>query len=140
MLNRVTLQGRLTADPELRRTQNGTAVTSFSLAVEKDFKDKTSGQRGVDFINCIAWNNTAEHIANYMTKGRMAVVEGKVQTRNYTDKEGKRRYVTEILIERMYFAGDKQDSGEGGTAYSYGAAAPQQFEDLGEAGDGELPF
>ena len=87
MLNRVTLQGRLTADPELRRTQSGTAVTTFSLAVKKDFKDKDSGQRGVDFINCISWKQTAEHIARYMAKGRMTVVEGKVQTRNYTDKE-----------------------------------------------------
>ena len=140
MLNRVTLQGRLTADPELRRTQSGTAVTSFSLAVEKDFKDKDSGQRGVDFINCISWKQTAEHIARYMAKGRMTVVEGKVHTRNYTDKEGNRRYVTEILVERMYFAGDKQnEEGSGGT-YSYEAIAPQQFQDLGEAGDGELPF
>lgn len=140
MLNRVTLQGRLTADPELRRTQSGTAVTSFSLAVEKDFKDKDSGQQGVDFINCISWKQTAEHIARYMAKGRMIVVEGKVQTRNYTDKEGNRRYATEILVERMYFAGDKQnEEGSGGT-YSCETMAPQQFQDLGEAGDGELPF
>lgn len=139
MLNRVSLQGRLTADPELRRTEKGTATASFSLAVEKDFKNKSTGEKGVDFINCIAWGTTAENIARYMVKGRMAVVEGKVQTRNYTDKEGKRRYVTEILVERLYFAGDKPREDEGGSS-SYGAAAPQQFQDLGDAEDGELPF
>ena len=139
MLNRVSLQGRLTADPELRRTEKGTATASFSLAVEKDFKNKSTGEKGVDFINCIAWGTTAEHIARYMVKGRIAVVEGKVQTRNYTDKEGKRRYVTEILVERLYFAGDKPREDEGGSS-SYGAAAPQQFQDLGDAEDGELPF
>ena len=130
MLNRIIIMGRLTRDPELRRTQNGTAVTSFSLAVDRDFKNKETGETGVDFIDCVAWRSTAEFVNNYFTKGRMAVVEGRLQIRDWTDKDGGKRRSAEIVAERVYFADSKRDQE---------AAAPQAFEELDED-DGNLPF
>ena len=90
MLNRIILMGRLTRDPELRHTQTGTAVASFSLAVDRDFRNRDSGEKGVDFIDVVAWRNTAEFVSKYFTKGRMAVVDGKLQTNTWTDKESTR--------------------------------------------------
>lgn len=107
MLNRVTVMGRLTRDPELRRTQSGTAVASFSLAVERNFKTQ-SGEREADFFDVIAWRNTAEFVSKYFTKGRMAVVEGRLQARNYTDKNGNNRKAVEIVADNVYFGDSKK--------------------------------
>ena len=156
MLNKIILMGRLTRDPELRRTGSGTAVTSFSLAVDRDFKSQ-SGEKETDFIDIVAWRNTAEFVSKYFTKGRMAVVEGRLQTRDWTDREGGKRVATEIVADNIYFGDSKRDgAGEYGGAPAYGApsysapmgggrgaAAPMDsnsdFAEIGEE-DGELPF
>lgn len=127
MLNKIFLQGRLVADPELRHTQNGVAVASFRLAVDRDFKDRETGERKADFINVVAWRQTAEFVSRFFTKGRMAIVEGKLQTREYTDRDGNRRYATEVVADNVYF-GDSRRDGEGGgyapqAGRGYGAPA-----------------
>ena len=101
-LNRVVIMGRLTRDPELRRTGSGTAVTSFSLAVDRDFKSQ-SGEKETDFIDIVAWRNTAEFVSKYFTKGRMAVVEGRLQIRDWTDKDGGKRRSAEVVADNVYF-------------------------------------
>ena len=103
MLNRIILSGRLTRDPELRRTQSGIPVASFSLAVNRDFKDKTTGETPVDFIDIVAWRHTGEFAANYFAKGSMAVVEGRLQIRDWTDREGGRRRTAEVVASSIYF-------------------------------------
>ena len=103
MLNKIFLMGRLTRDPELRRTQTGTPVASFSLAVDRDFKDKATGERSTDFIDVVAWRQTAEFVSRYFTKGRMAVVEGRLQIRDWTDKEGGKRRSAEVIADQVYF-------------------------------------
>ena len=164
MLNKIFIMGRLTRDPELRHTQTGTAVASFSLAVDRDFKDKSTGERGTDFINVVAWRQTGEFVSRYFTKGRMAVVEGRLQMRDWTDKDGNKRTTAEVVAENVYFGDSKRD-GEGGGSYSsgytggynaapmggnsgYSAPAPSgygapsgadQFAELSDD-DGELPF
>ena len=151
MLNKIFIMGRLTRDPELRRTQSGTAVTSFSLAVERDFKSQ-GGEKETDFIDVVAWRNTAEFVAKYFTKGRMAVVEGRLQTRDWTDREGGKRVATEIVADNIYFGDSKRDgAGDYGSAPapsysapaagSYGSPAGghSDFAEIGEE-DGELPF
>lgn len=151
MLNRIILMGRLTRDPELRHTQTGTAVASFSLAVDRDFRNRDSGEKGVDFIDVVAWRNTAEFVSKYFTKGRMAVVEGRLQIRDWTDKDGGKRRSAEIVADNVYFGDSKRDgAGDfGGAPASYSApmggrnAAPMggqsDFAEIGEE-DGELPF
>ena len=111
MLNHITIMGRLTRDPELRRTGSGIAVTSFTLAVDRDYKAKDA-EKEVDFIDCVAWRNTGEFVGKYFTKGRMAVVSGKLQIRGWTDKEGNKRRTAEVLAENVYFADSKSESGE----------------------------
>ena len=106
MLNHIVIMGRLTRDPELRRTGSGTAVTSFSLAVDRDFKSQ-SGEKETDFIDIVAWRNTAEFVSKYFTKGRMAVVEGRLQIRDWTDKEGNKRRTTELIVDNAYFGDSK---------------------------------
>ena len=165
MLNKVFIMGRLTRDPELRRTQTGTAVASFSLAVDRDFKDKTTGERTTDFIDVVAWRQTGEFVSRYFTKGRMAVVEGRLQIRDWTDKDGNKRRTAEVVADQVDFGDSKRD-GDGGaysTGYSQGGysqggysaggysapAAPSgygappadgdQFAELSDD-DGELPF
>ena len=156
MLNKIILMGRLTHDPELRRTQNGTAVTGFSLAVERDFKDE-DGKRATDFIDIVAWRNTAEFVSKYFTKGRMAVVEGRLQIRDYTDRDGNKRTAAEVVADNVYFGDSKRDAeggGYGGYGGGYSAPAPSapvpppayaapaggdQFAELDDD-DGELPF
>lgn len=113
MLNKIFLMGRLTRDPELRRTQTGTPVASFSLAVDRDFKDKATGERSTDFIDVVAWRQTAEFVSRYFTKGRMAVVEGRLQIRDWTDKDGGKRRSAEIVADNVYFGDSKRD-GDGG--------------------------
>ena len=103
MLNRIIIMGRLTRDPELRHTQTGTAVASFTLAVDRDFKDKSTGERSTDFIDVVAWRQTGEFVSRYFTKGRMAVVEGRLQIRDWTDKDGGKRRSAEIVADNVYF-------------------------------------
>ena len=121
MLNRIVIMGRLTRDPELRRTQNGTAVTSFSVAVDRDFKSRESGEKATDFIDVVAWRQTAEFVCQYFTKGRMAVVSGRLQIRNWTDKEGNKRRSAEVVADNVYF-GESKRGNEGASSYnsSYG--------------------
>lgn len=135
MLNKIIIMGRLTRDPELRRTQNGTAVTSFSLAVDRDYKNKETGETACDFIDCVAWRNTAEFVNTYFTKGRMAVVEGKLQIRPWKDKDGNNRRSAEVIVDNMYFGDSKRDGASQGGSYgnnsfgsgSYSAPAPSSY-------------
>lgn len=140
MLNHISLMGRLTRDPELRRTQNGTAVASFTLAVDRDYKDKTSGERGTDFIDCVAWRQAGEFVSKYFTKGRMAVVEGRLQVRDWTDKDGNKRRSHEVIVDNVYFGDSKKaESSEGNADERNLPPAPQQ--EYSEADDdGDLPF
>ena len=110
MLNKTFLQGRLVADPELRHTTTGVAWASFRLAVDRDFKDKQTGERQADFINVVAWRQTGEFVSRYFSKGRMAIVEGKLQSRTY-DKDGVRQYITEVVADNVYFGDSKRDDG-----------------------------
>ena len=119
MLNKIFLQGRLVADPEMRHTPNGVAVTSFRLAVDRSFKDRETGERKADFINVVAWRNTAELVSRYFTKGRMALVEGRLQMRDYTDRDGNRRVAAEVVADNVYFVDSRRD-GEGGGYGGYG--------------------
>ena len=160
MLNRIILMGRLTRDPELRHTQTGTPVASFSLAVDRDFKDRNTGEKATDFIDIVAWRQTGEFVSRYFTKGRMAVVEGRLQIRDWTDKEGNKRRSAEVVADQVYFGDSKRDGDGGGysAGYSHGGysaggysapAAPSgygappadgdQFAELSDD-DGELPF
>ena len=112
MLNKIILMGRLTRDPELRRTESGTAVCSFSIAVDRDFKSK-NGEKETDFIDIVSWRATAEFVSKYFTKGRMAVVEGRLQIRDWTDKEGGKRRSAEVIADNVYFGDSKpKDGGE----------------------------
>lgn len=143
MLNKIILMGRLTRDPELRRTQSGTSVASFSLAVERDFKSQ-SGEKETDFIDIVAWRNTADFVSKYFTKGRMAIVEGRLQIRDWTDKDGGKRRTAEVIAENLYFGDSKRD-GDSGTSGGYHPAgrpvdvSADDFAEIGEE-DGELPF
>lgn len=109
MLNRIIIMGRMTRDPELRHTQAGTAVTTFTLAVDRDFKSQ-NGEKEADFINCVAWKGTAEFVSRFFSKGRMAVVEGRLQSRKYTDKDGNNRTAYEVVASSVYFGDSKRDA------------------------------
>lgn len=167
MLNKAILMGRLTRDPEMRTTQNGTAVCSFSIAVDRNFRNQ-NGERQTDFINCVAWRQQAEFVSKYFTKGRMIAVVGSIQTRTYTDRDGNNRNAVEVVVDEVSFTGEprSQDGSQGGgSAYqsfqpqsqprSGGGAnyanAPQNqspapryssgdFADLGADEDDDLPF
>jgi len=119
MLNKIFIMGRLARDPELRRTQSGTPVASFRLAVDRDFKDKNTGERVTDWIDVVAWRQTAEFVSRYFTKGRMAVVEGRLQMRDWTDKDGNKRTSAEVVADNVYFGDSKRD-GDGGGSYPSG--------------------
>ena len=121
MLNHIIIMGRLTRDPELRRTGTGIAVTSFTLAVDRDFGGQ-GGERETDFIDCVAWRQTGEFVSKYFTKGRMAVVSGRLQIRNWTDKEGNKRRTAEIVADNVYFGDSKRDGDNAGAAYAAPAA------------------
>ena len=157
MLNHIVIMGRLTRDPELRRTGSGVAVTSFSLAVDRDFAPKDGGERETDFIDCVAWRQTGEFVSKYFTKGRMAVVSGRLQIRNWTDKEGNKRRSAEVVADNVYFGDSKRDgNADGGFAPSYGgysapaaqsggyaapsAPAPASDFSMIEDDDSQLPF
>lgn len=130
MLNRVILMGRLTADPEHKQTPSGVSVTSFSIAVERNFADK-EGNRTTDFINIVAWRNTADFICKYFAKGRMIAIEGSIQTRRYEDQSGNKRTAFEVLAEQVYFADSKSGGAEGGAPASKPASfpTPSSFEE-----------
>ncbi|MBR5948245.1 MAG: single-stranded DNA-binding protein [Clostridia bacterium] len=134
MLNRITIMGRFVRDPELRRTPNGTPVTSFTLAVDRDFGPR-DGEKTTDFIDCVAWRNTAEFVGKYFAKGRMAVVSGRLQIRDWTDKDGGKRRSAEVLVDSIYFADSKRAESSEAEAE---ATAPEITEL--EEDDGELPF
>ena len=144
MLNKIILMGRLTRDPELRRTGSGTAVTSFALAVDRDFKGQ-GGEKETDFIDVVAWRNTAEFVSKYFTKGRMAVVEGRLQIRDWTDKEGNKRRSAEVIADNVYFGDSKPKDGgdvpayEGEPCAGFGAPPSGFTPNFGEE-NGELPF
>ncbi len=139
MLNHIVIMGRLARDPELRHTQSGTPVATFRLAVDRDFKDKNTGERQTDWIDVVAWRGTGEFVSRYFSRGRMAVVEGRLQMREWTDKEGNRRTTAEVVADSVYFGDSKRDgdgqgsysgnNGYGGGSYggqggSYGRPAP----------------
>lgn len=148
MLNKIFLQGRMCADPELRHTPSGVAIASFRLAVERDFKD-SDGNKKADFINVVAWRQTGEFVSKFFSKGRMAIVEGRLQVRDYTDRDGNKRTIAEVVADNVYF-GDSKKDGDGGS-YSASSNSPyapsgtgyaspdtDQFAELSD--DGELPF
>ena len=147
-MNLCVEMGRLTRDPELRRTDSGTAVTSFSIAVERDYSGKDGAEKQVDFFDCVAWRSTAEFVSKYFTKGRMIVVSGRLQTRSWTDKDGNKRKAVEIVAENVYFGDSKRsDSTEASQGYSAPtatyAAPPTASTDGYEMmtdDDGRLPF
>ena len=129
MLNHIVIMGRLTRDPELRRTSSGVAVASFTVAVDRDFGGREGGERETDFIDCVAWRQTGEFVSKYFTKGRMAVVSGRLQIRNWNDKEGNKRRSAEVVADNVYFGDSKRDGEAAPAANNYGsygapAAAP----------------
>ena len=147
MLNTVSLQGRMVRDPELRRTNSGKAVTSFTLACDRDFKNQQTGEKEVDFIECVAWGGTAEMAEKYFHKGQMAIATGRLQLRDWTDKNGQKRRTAEILVNSIYFCGSKEsgtqtssgaDNGYSTQAYQAPAPAANFAEMDGE--DEQLPF
>ncbi len=160
MLNHIVLMGRLVRDPELRYTQAQVPVASFRIAVDRDFGGRDGGERQADFIDCVAWRQTGEFVSKYFTKGRMIAVSGRLQMRDWTDRDGNKRTTAEVVCDNVYFGDSKRD-GEGsrdsygnnsysannysGNSYDSGrsasapAPAPSPFTDLGDD-DGELPF
>lgn len=151
MLNHIVLMGRLTRDPELRRTATGVAVATFSIAVDRDFGSSATGEKETDFIDIVAWRNTAEFVSKYFTKGRMAVVSGRLQIRPWTDKEGNKRRNAEVIADNIYFGDSKREGGDNGySAPSFNApaagysapVAPAPSSDFAmiEDDDSQLPF
>ena len=141
MLNKIIIMGRLTRDPELRRTGSGTAVTSFSLACDRDFKSQ-SGEKETDFIEVVAWKNTAEFVSKYFSKGRMAVVEGRLQIRDWTDKGGNKRTTAEVVADNVYFADSKRSESNDNQKENFNALSGRLSDDFVPISeeDGELPF
>ena len=133
--------GRLTRDPELRRTGSGTAVTSFSLACDRDFKSQ-SGEKETDFIEVVAWKNTAEFVSKYFSKGRMAVVEGRLQIRDWTDKAGNKRTTAEVVADNVYFADSKRSESNDNQKENFNALSGRVSDDFVPISeeDGEIPF
>ena len=123
MLNHIVIMGRLVRDPELRRTGSGVAVTSFTVAVDRDFGKTEAGERETDFIDCVAWRQTGEFVSKYFAKGRMAVVSGRLQIRNWTDKDGNKRRTAEVVADNVYFGDSKRD----GEASGFAAPANNSF-------------
>ena len=155
MLNHITIMGRLTRDPELRRTGSGIAVASFTVAVDRDFGGRDGGEKETDFIDCVAWRQTGEFVSKYFTKGRMAVVSGRLQIRSWNDKDGNKRRTAEVVADNVYF-GDSRRDGDGGSfggntygsapaapsfgGYSAPASAPASDFAMLDDDDAQLPF
>ena len=150
MLNHITIMGRLVRDPELRRTGSGVAVASFCVAVDRDFAPKDGGERKADFINCVAWRQTGEFISKYFTKGRMIVVDGRLEMRDWTDRDGNKRTTAEVIVDNAYFGDSKRDSDNSGSytapaapgfgGYSAPTAAPGSDFAMLDDNDAQLPF
>ncbi len=147
MLNQIAIQGRLVRDPELRRTASGKAVTSFTLACARDFKNQQTGEKEVDFIECVAWGGTAEMVEKYFHKGQMAIATGRLQLRDWTDKNGQKRRTAEILINIVYYYGSKESGAQpnsgadsGYSVPAYQAPATAANFPLLEDDDAQLPF
>ena len=151
MLNHITIMGRLVRDPELRRTGSGVAVTSFTVAVDRDFGKNENGERETDFIDCVAWRQTGEFVAKYFAKGRMAVVSGRLQIRPWTDKDGNKRRTAEVVADNVYFGDSKRDGESTGASYAapanggfggYAAPAATPASDFAmlDDDDAQLPF
>ena len=155
MLNQIVLMGRLTRDPELRYTQSQTPVASFSLAVDRDFGGRDGSERQTDFIDIVAWRSTAEFVSKYFTKGSMAVVSGRLQIRDWTDREGNKRRSAEVVADNVYFGESKRSreensgsaprsldshSNRGGFQNFDNASGESAFSELNDNTDGELPF
>ena len=150
MLNHITIMGRLTRDPELRRTGSGIAVASFTVAVDRDFGGRDGGEKETDFIDCVAWRSTGEFVSKYFTKGSMIVVSGRLQIRNWNDKDGNKRRSAEVVADNVYFGESKRSEGTASTG-SYSApaggfggyaapAAPASDFAMLEDDDAQLPF
>ena len=143
MLNRITVMGRLTSDPELKTTTSGANVTSFTIACDRDFKNG-SGEKETDFIEVVAWRNTAEFICNHFARGKMAVVSGRLQIRNYTDKDGNKRKAAEIVCDAIYFGDSKNTEGNANAPYNANLAPysgnQQDYSDFTEVKNDDLPF
>ena len=141
MLNKIMLMGRLARNPELRRTGSGTSVTSFSLACDRDFKSQ-SGDKETDFIEVVAWKNTAEFVSKYFSKGRMAVVEGRLQIRDWTDKDGNKRTTAEVVADNVYFADSKRSESNDNQKENFNALSGRLSDDFVPISeeDGEIPF
>lgn len=155
MLNHIIIMGRMVRDPELRRTQSGISVCSFTLACDRDFKSKDGGEKETDFIDCVAWRSTAEFVCKYFTKGRMMAVEGRLQLRDWVDKEKNKRRSAEIQVDSAYFADSKKEqeppevshgAGDGFPGGGFpggsfpGGALPDGFDPFADGNDGDLPF
>ena len=150
MLNHITIMGRLVRDPELRRTGSGIAVASFTLAVDRDFKASDANEKEVDFIDCVAWRQVGEFVSKYFSRGRMAVVSGRLQIRSWNDKDGNKRRTAEVVADNVYFGDSKSDSSAPSTqapapanygtpAYSAPNSPASDFQML-EDDDAQLPF
>ena len=137
MLNHITIMGRMVSDPELRRTNSGVAVTSFTLAVDRDYA-KDGAEKETDFIDCVSWKNTAEFVSKYFGKGRMAVVSGRLQIRSWTDKDGNKRRNAEVVAENVYFGDSKKDAGDKYEAAKGSELEPDYPAIFGD--DSGLPF
>ena len=145
MLNHIVIMGRLTKDPELRRTGSGIAVTSFTLAVERDFSGKDQGEKETDFIDCVAWRSTGEFVSKYFQRGRMACVAGRLQIRQWTDKDGNKRRSAEIVADNVYFADSKNAADSGSSPAPAASPATPAAAPVGNNyavldDDSELPF
>jgi single-strand DNA-binding protein len=136
MLNVAVLMGRLTKDPELRQTPNGVSVTTFTIAVDRNYTPKGQ-ERQADFIDIVAWRNTAEFVCKYFRKGQLVAVQGSIQTRSYTDRDGNKRKAVEIVADSVHFAESKKDSSNNNT-YPVRGSADNDFEEMPD--DGDLPF
>lgn len=139
MLNHITLMGRLVKDPELRRTNSGVPVATFTIAVDRDFADKQSGEKETDFCDIVVWRNTAEFVSKYFAKGRMAVVSGRLQMRRWQDKDGNKRVSAEIVAENVYFGDSKKDATDGNFSATRSMSEPTNFAYTNEPDEG-LPF
>ena len=143
MLNNITLMGRLVRDPEMRRTQSNKAVASFSMAVERDFNDQATGEKATDFIDLVAWGNTAEFLGKYFIKGQMICVKGRLQTRTWEDRDNNKRKAVEVVAEHIYFADSKKESAGASSGANRAPVNADPF--AGEftvvnSGDDDLPF
>lgn len=135
MLNTISIMGRLTKDPELRHTTSQTAVASFTLAVDRDIANKQTGERQTDFINCVAWRGTADFVSKYFRKGSMAVVSGRLQMRQYQDRDGNNRTAAEVVAENVYFGEGKRDNAAPGNSGYAPASASQSSSGFSEFDD-----